>query len=361
MSDLKEPLQEMYGEDLAERKSMLKAALASLPRRKLGHFPTPLDKCERISLVLGGASIWVKRDDCSGLAFGGNKTRQLQFVLGDALASGADVIIQGAASQSNHSRQVAAAAAKLGVKCVLMPRQDKKSSVVQGNALIARLFGADIEPVPNDSSMKLAKERTNARLREAGRTPFVVGMGAERALTLAAVAYVDALLEIIEEFERQGEALPTHIYTTSQGSTQAGLLAGARLLGLNISVVGINPMDASNEAYVDVPAIEKQAIGAAELLGFSLELAPGDVQNCTDFVAPGYGLPSPEGQEAIAMMARFEGMLFDPVYSGKGLSGLVGHIRAGVIPSGSRVVFIHTGGLPALFSYSEEMLALGAL
>ncbi|MBN3853976.1 pyridoxal-phosphate dependent enzyme [Paraburkholderia sp. Ac-20340] len=358
MSEVIEPLEQMCG-TLIERKKALRAALSKLPRRKLGHFPTPLDKCERFSASLGGVSVWVKRDDCSGLAFGGNKTRQLQFVLGDALASGADVIIQGAASQSNHSRQVAAASAKLGVKCVLMPRQDKKASVVQGNALIARLFGAEIEPVPNDASMKEAKDRTAARLREAGHTPFVVGMGAERALTLAALAYIDALLEIVDEFEYRGEPLPTHIYTTSQGSTQAGLLAGARLLGLNIRVVGINPMDASNEAYVDVSAIEQQAIGAAALVGYSIELKPGDVENCTDFVAPGYGLPSPEGQEAIAMMARLEGMLFDPVYSGKGLSGMVGHIRSSVIPSGARVVFIHTGGLPALFSYSDEMLASG--
>ncbi|WP_322092556.1 pyridoxal-phosphate dependent enzyme [Paraburkholderia bannensis] len=359
MSDVKEQLEQISG-TLVERKSALRAALSGLPRRKLGHFPTPLDKCERVSEALGGAMVWVKRDDCSGLAFGGNKTRQLQYVLGDALANGADVIIQGAASQSNHSRQVAAAAAKLGVKCVLMPRQDKKSAVIQGNSLIARLFGAEIEPVSNDASMKLAKERTAERLRAAGHTPFVVGMGAVRALTLAAVAYVDALLEIVEEFERQGEPLPSHIYTTSQGSTQAGLLAGARLLGLDIRVVGINPMDSTNEAYVDQAAIEQQAIGAAELLGFSLELASGDVENCTDFVAPGYGLPSPKGQEAIAMMAQLEGMLFDPVYSGKGLSGLVGHIRSGVVPSDARVVFIHTGGLPALFSYSEEMLSSGS-
>lgn len=335
----------------------LQRALASLPRAKLAHLPTPLEACPQFSRLLGGPSIWIKRDDCTGLAFGGNKARQHEFILGDALARGTDVVIQGAASQSNQSRQLAAAAARLGIDCVLMPRRDARFEEVQGNQLIARLFGAIIHPIDATASAKDAKEQMAAKLRSEGRTPAILGMGSERALCLAAVAYIGAYLEIIEQLQAAGEPLPTHLYVTSQGSTQAGLQAAVMLLGHNVEVRGINPMDERNEAFESRDVIAAQCREAAKMLGFALEVEGAQVSNSTDWVGPDYGKPSPAAQEAAAVLAKAEGILVDPVYSGKGLSGLIGDIQSGKLGVNDRVVFLHTGGLPAIFSYAQECLS----
>ncbi|MGW3472347.1 pyridoxal-phosphate dependent enzyme [Saccharopolyspora sp. NPDC000995] len=187
------------------------------------------------------------------------------------------------------------------------------------------------------------------QLRRSGRRPYVVGMGAERALTLAAFAYVEALCEIVCAFEDRGEPLPTHIYTTSQGSTQAGLQLGAVLLGLDISVVGINPMDETNDAYIPERGIADLVSAAAGTLGYS-DVTPGPVVNDTSYVRPAYGIPSDASREAIELLARREGLLVDPIYSGKGFAGQFDHVRTGLRGPDDRVVFVHTGGLPALFA-----------
>jgi L-cysteate sulfo-lyase len=318
--------------------------LDALPRVRLAHLPTPLDPLPRLVEALGGGPrVWVKRDDCTGLAFGGNKTRQLEYVLGDAVAGGADVLIQGAASQSNHSRQLAAAAAKLGLECVLTPRRDALYAKAQGNQLVWRLLAGAIEPVAQ-ASVGAAKRALAERLRAEGRTPYIVGMGQDRALALAAVAYVGALLEIVEQL---GEP-PSHVYTTSQGSTQAGLQLGAAVLGLDIDVVGINPMTPANEAYISAAGIHALMAEGARILGYE-DVILGPVTNLVDYVGPAYGLASDGSREAIRLAARTEGLLVDPVYSGKGLAGLIDHIRSGRLGAGDQVVFVHTGGLPALF------------
>jgi L-cysteate sulfo-lyase len=333
----------------------LATALAALPRAKLAHLPTPLDSCERLARALNGPKIWIKRDDCTGLAFGGNKVRQHEYILGDALNRGVDVVIQGAASQSNQSRQLAAAAAKLGLDCVIMPRMDARYSDVQGNQLISRLFGASIVPIAAGASSIQAKEQMAAKLREAGRNPMILGMGSEQALTLATVAYVGAYLELLGQFADLREAMPTHIYVTSQVSTQAGLQVASSLLGHRVSIRGINPMDRQNEAYETPENIARKCNEAARLLGFDAMLDAASIQNLTDWVGPGYGIPSPEGKEAAALLARFEGILVDPVYSAKGLSGLVADVRSGYLTADDRVVFLHTGGLPAIFSYADDV------
>jgi 1-aminocyclopropane-1-carboxylate deaminase/D-cysteine desulfhydrase-like pyridoxal-dependent ACC family enzyme len=336
--------------------SELRAALAALPRVRLAHLPTPLDPCPRLSDLLQGPRIWIKRDDCTGLAFGGNKTRQHEFILGDAVDRGVDVVIQGAASQSNQSRQLAAASARLGIDCILMPRKDAFYEQVQGNQLVSRLFGATIVPVDAADSVKRAKEDMAARLRAEGRNPALLGMGASEALTLAAVAYVGAYLEIVDQLEALGEPLPSHVYVTSQGSTQAGLQAAARLLGHPTRIVGINPMDSRNEAYEPPASIARQCEQAARILGYELSVEPEEVSNSTEWVGRDYGQPSLAAQKASSLLARTEGILVDPVYSGKGFSGLLGDIEAGRLTANDRVVFVHTGGLPAIFSYSEASL-----
>ena len=336
-------------DDLAARIAHVRAALERVPRVRLGHLPTRLDPCPRLEAALDGPEIWCKRDDCTGLAFGGNKTRQLEYVLGDALAQGADVLIQGAASQSNHSRQVAAAAARLGLECVVMPRRDANFWAHQGNQRIAELMATSIEPVAEGDSVGAAKQTVAERLRAQGRKPYIVGMGEMGVLALASVAYVGALLEIVDELIAGGELLPTHLYVTSQGSSQAGLQLGVELLGLDTKVIGINPLDDRDEAFNSCEVIRGFMHDAAHALGED-DFEPGEPTNLVDYVGPRYGEGSDASREAIELAARTEGLLFDPVYSGKGLAGLIDHIRIGRVGHADRVVFVHTGGLPAIFA-----------
>ncbi|HEY2042426.1 MAG TPA: D-cysteine desulfhydrase family protein [Jatrophihabitans sp.] len=331
----------------------VRARIDTLPRVRLAHLPTPLDACPRLSEKLG-VTVSIKRDDCTGLAFGGNKVRQHEFVLGDALAVGADCIIQGSASQSNHSRQIAAAGAKLGLDVFLVPKQDAMSSPVQGNYLIGHLLGATILPIDPETSLIQRKDELAGELRAQGRRPYVVGMGAARSLALAAVAYVEALVEIIEAWP--GSQPPDWIFSTSQGSTQAGLQLGCELLGLPTRVVGINPLDARHEAYLTPDEIAALVHDAAALLGQTSSITVADIVNSVDYVGPGYGVTTPAARDAIALLAALEGILLDPIYTGKGFAGLVDQCRRGVIAPGQTAVFLHTGGLPALFSYAQDLV-----
>lgn len=331
----------------------LQSALASRPRVQLAHLPTPLDVCQRLGEELG-IELFIKRDDATGVALGGNKTRQLEYVLGQALADGHDCVIQGAASQSNHARQLAAAGAKLGLEVHLTPWQDARSRPIQGNYLLAHLYGAVIHPVPMGSSSKEAKATLAERLRGEGRRPYVVGMGAHDALVLAAVAYADAFLELINQLPN-GRA-PDWVFTTSQGSTQAGLLAAARWLGLGTRVVGINPMGPEHEAYSSPAAIHNMVVDALAKLKLPLSISPSDVENDTGYVGEAYGVPSEAGLRALHFLASKEGITLDPVYTSKGFSGLLDYVERGVVAPGERVVFIHTGGLPGLFAYSADVV-----
>lgn len=328
--------------------------LAALPRVALAALPTPLDDCPRLTAELGGPRILVKRDDLTGLAFGGNKVRQHEYVLGDAIARGADCFVQGSAAQSNHSRQLAAAGAKLGIETFLLPKLDAHSSPVQGNYLVDHLVGASIEPIPASGSTIAAKQALVERLRAEGRTPYVTGMGEDEALALAAVAYVDALFEIVEQLP-QGAGLDA-VYTASQGSTQAGLLIACELLGMPTRIVGIAPLGPEHEAYIPKGDIVAMIHRAAEILGVSTRLGPDDIELRGEFVGEGYGRPSAAGLEAIGLMGRGEGILLDPVYTGKAVSGLVADVRAGRFRPDETVVFLHTGGLPALFAYAQPVL-----
>lgn len=335
----------------------LAARLAALPRVRLAELPTPLTDCPRLSAEIGGPRILVKRDDCTGLAFGGNKVRQHEYVLGDALASGADCLVQGAAAQSNHSRQLAAAGARLGLETFLLPKVDPETTVLQGNYLVDHLLGATIRPIGPDTSSIAAKQQLVAELRAAGRKPYVTGMGAERALDLAAVAYVGAVLELLEQLP--GNTAPRAIVTTSQGSTQAGLQLGCALLGLPTEVVGICPMPSTHEAWIASPEIAAMLERAAGMLGTDVSCSADDIELRDEFVGPGYGTASPAGLAAMGLLGRTEGVLLDPVYTSKGFSGLLADCRAGRWNADDTVVFLHTGGLPALFAHPDAVLAAG--
>lgn len=332
----------------------MRARLDAEPRVRLAVLPTPLDDAARLTTELGGPRVFIKRDDLTGLAFGGNKVRQHEYVLGAAVAQGADCLVQGSAAQSNHSRQLAAAGAKLGLETFLLPKLDAHSEPVQGNYLVDHLLGATILPIKAGESTITAKVALVERLRAEGRHPFVTGMGADEALALAAVAYVEALFEIVEQLPRPLRL--DAIYTASQGSTQAGLLIGCELLGLSTRVIGVSPLGPEHEAHIPLDDVVAMIHRAADILGVTTQITRDDIELRFDFVGDGYGVPSTAGLDGMALLGRLEGILLDPIYTGKAFAGLIADIRAGTLGRDETVVFLHTGGMPALFAYAEPVI-----
>ena len=320
-----------------------------LPQVDLGHFPTPLEECPRLSEALGGPRILIKREDCSGLAFGGNKVRQLTFTIGDGVHQGADTIIQGAASQSNHCRQAAAASAKLGLKCYLRLSRDNKS-VRQGNVLLDDLAGADVEFVDASMGAELdaIKYALAEELKEKGLKPHV--LAAPRSTALAAVAFSWCIAEIYEQQAAMGIDADW-IYAASAGGTQGGLILGTKALGMKLKPFGIAPIGWPDRTE----RIRNAANDAAAILGLDVDVTDDDVHNSDDYVGEDYGSLTPECVDALKLMAQTEGIFLDPSYTSKALSGLVDHIQKGRISSAETVIFLHTGGTPALFAYNEEL------
>ena len=325
--------------------------VSQVPQVNLGHFPTPLEDCPRLSERLGGPRILIKREDCSGLAIGGNKVRQLTFTIGEAVHQGADTIVHGAASQSNHCRQAAAACARLGLKCYLRLARDHKS-VVQGNLLLDHLAGANVEivDVPFGDELHAAKEALAEELKADGLKPYVVG--GPHATALAAVGFTWCMTEIY----RQQEALGVDadwIYVASAGGTQAGLVLGSKALGMKTKPFGFAPLSWNDR----IERVQKAANNAAAILNLEVSIDNNEVRNTDAFVGQGYGMLTPECNEAIRLVAQTEGIFLDPVYSGKAMAGLIDHVRRGQLTSDETVIFLHTGGTPQLFVYNEELCA----
>lgn len=323
----------------------IRDAIGRVPRRSFAFLPTPLEACPRLSARLG-IRLWIKRDDMTGLAFGGNKTRNLEFRLAEALGAGADTLMFGVETTSNSARQTAAAANKLGLKTVLFLRGARPEGAPQGNLLLNRLLGAEVHYVEGDDAVLAAAMGARAAdLRRAGRRPFDLNAAPMFAVA-SALAYVESLLEI----RAQLDGLPQHIYMTSGGKGHAGLVLGRALLGAQCRVVGVAVSEPERDRSPDVLVI---AAAAAARIGLEAEVASGDIESTRAFVGPGYGLPSPEGLEAIRLLAETEGDFLDPVYTAKGMAALLADVRRGRIAPGSDVVFIHTGGTPALFSFAD--------
>lgn len=344
----------------------LRARIDQLPRTPLAHLPTPLQPLPRLSSAIGDAELWVKRDDCTGLALGGNKTRQLEFTLGDALARGADCVIQGAGAQSNHCRQAAAAAAKLGLDCHLVLARDERgdggdasAETPQGNLLLDRILGAKIHWTDSAMGAPLEAEKNALaeKLRAEGRRPYVIG--GPRGKLLGAAAYALQLCELLEQCEelgirgKGGQPGPDYLYVCSAGATHAGLAFAARALGVSFPIQAIAPIVWG----YDVPAaVAGVANALAVELGVEVEVDPGTLRHSEAYVGPGYGRLTREARVAIELVARTEGLLLDPSYTGKAMAGLIDHLRRGHVRPGSRVVFIHTGGYPALFAQAAELI-----
>ncbi len=327
----------------------LRQKINQQPQVEIGHFPTPLEDCPRLSEALGGPRILIKREDCSGLAFGGNKVRQLTFTVGEAVDQGADTIIQGAASQSNHCRQAAAAAAKLGLKCYLRLIRDHKS-MIQGNVLLDGLAGADVEFVDAVMGAELdaIKYALAEDLKKQGLKPYVIA--APRSTALAVVAFSWCIAEIHEQQEAMGiEA--DWIYAASAGGTQAGLILGSKALGMKLKPFGLAPIGWDDR----IERIRIAANNAAQILDLELHIHDDDVRNTADYVGEAYGVLTPECITALKLVAQTEGIFLDPSYTSKAFAGLIDHIRKGRISSDETVIFLHTGGTPALFAYNEEL------
>jgi L-cysteate sulfo-lyase len=327
----------------------LESLLTSFGRLGLAHLPTPFEPMKRLSAHLGGPRLWVKRDDCTGVGLGGNKLRKLDYVLKQALAEGCDTLVSGGVVQSNSQRQVAAAAAKLGLAChlaVYHGRLAPPSAEYEktGNALLNRLFGATLHDVPWDGDRNGAIRTLAERLRSEGRRPYLVPYGVSNPL--GAVGYASTVVEIAEQSAAAGIMPTAIVHCTGSGGTQAGLVVGARRALPRTRVVGID-IDAEPERVrADVVTYAK---GAADLLGQPFDAA--DVEVVAGHAGPAYGVAHQATIEAIKLGARLEGLVLDPVYSGKGLAGLIAMVRSGRWTKDQDVVFIHTGGAPALFAY----------
>ncbi|HLT00744.1 MAG TPA: D-cysteine desulfhydrase family protein, partial [Geminicoccaceae bacterium] len=331
----------------------LQARIDALPRVRLAHLPTPLDHCPRLSAALGGPDIWIKRDDLTGLAFGGNKTRQLEFLFADILAEGADTVVAGAYSQSNWCRQITAAAKKLGLEVALVLLHGEKGPALQGNLLLDVLMGADVTVAELDSMERLTPllEAKAAELERAGRRPYVVRPFGLDKLVLGAIGYVNGALELDAQLEAAGIDAD-YLYLCGANMTPAGMALGLAALGRRTRLINVAPIVWSEPRAVDIARI---ASAAAARLDLDVRLAPEDIENHDQYIGERYGVVTEGGREAMRLLAGTEGIILDPVYSAKAMAGLIDHVRTGRIGRGQSVVFLHTGGTPALFAYAPDL------
>lgn len=325
--------------------------LAALPRVSLATLPTPLHYAERLSVALGGPQIWFKRDDLTGFGMGGNKIRKLEFLAADALAQGADTLVTGAGPQSNHVRATMAVAARLGLKGVAVFHGSRPPET-QGNLLLDELFGAEIifTNNPDRSQLDARIEAEAERLRQEGRRPYVIGRGG--ASSLGSSGYVAASLELLTQLVEQNLQLDYLICATGSCGTQTGLLVGAAWLQPGYQILGVTVSRPRQECLI---RIEKLAQETISLLDLNLSVSPAEIKVNDDYIGPGYGIPTPACVEAIRLVAQTEGIMLDPVYSGKAMAGLIDLIRRGEINQQHKVLFLHTGGAPSLFAYQTAL------
>jgi D-cysteine desulfhydrase len=330
--------------------------LAQFPRRRYTQGQTPIERVPRFSKALGGPDIYIKRDDLLGLTAGGNKTRKLEFLVADALAQGADTLITCGAVQSNHCRLTLAAAVKEGLKCrfVLEERVpgsfDPKAS---GNIFLYNLLGIEqIRVVQAGSDLMGEMERVAQELAAEGRKGYAIPVGGSNAI--GATGYVACAQEILDQTFDMGLDIDAVVCASGSAGTQAGLVAGLYGCSMNMPVIGIN-VSRTREEQEDI--VYRLVRETADYVGVNLEI-PRDAVTCFgDYVGPGYSLPTPEMAEAVTLLARTEGILLDPVYTGKAMAGLIDLVRKAHFEKDSRILFLHTGGSPALYVYQDYLLS----
>lgn len=341
------------GQDLGTNDKTF-AALEGFPRFPLAFLPTPLVRAPRLERALGpdAPEIWIKRDDMTGLAFGGNKTRKLEYLTGDALKSGATVLISEGAAQSNHARQTAAAAALAGLKCVLV-LDTRRGSALTGNLLLDRLLGADVRLVGGSDERGTVMAEVVRELESAGEAPYLIPTGG--SVPLGALGYVRCVHELSAQIDEIGIA-PSRLYfpTGSQG-TQAGLEAGAIVFDVGFEVRGVAVEATTAELRKEAVPITNETLA---LLGSERVVTPEEISIDDRQVGEGYAIPTGGGMEAIGLLARTEAIILDPVYTGKAMAGLIADVRSGELTRDDRVVFLHTGGGPSVFANLEAFAAV---
>lgn len=314
----------------------------SLPRVNLAHLPTPVEPLTRLSATLGGPALWIKRDDETGLAFGGNKTRKLEFLVADAQAQGMRTLITRGAAQSNHCRQTAAAAARFGFDCILVLTGNPQKKYT-GNLLLDRLLNVDFVWTENDDP-EIVLQQTFDSARSDGRRPYLIPYGGSNPL--GACAYAAAM----QEFLAQDIPVDRIVLASSSGGTQAGLIAGARLMHSPVLITGIS---VDPKAAPLKNKIAELVMQIGELLGSPLHIDTKDIDVRDDYLGEGYGIVSELERQTMMTFGRTEGILLDPVYTGRAAGGMIDLIHSDEFSSDESVLFWHTGGTPAIFAYED--------
>jgi D-cysteine desulfhydrase len=329
--------------------------LSRFPRRRYTQGPTPIEKLDRLTAAVGGPTIYIKRDDLLGLAAGGNKTRKLEFLVADALVKGADTLVTGGAVQSNHCRLTLAAAAKEGLRCFLVLEERVPGSYkddASGNNFLFRLMGVSgVKVVPGGSNMLAELEAVAEDLRSKGRKPYMIPVGGSNPV--GATGYAACALEMLSQIVELGIRIDRVVLGSGSSGTHAGLVTGLFALNSAIPVVGINvsrPKEPQEELVHSLVERTAAHLGIRERVPKEAVLCFGD------YVGPGYSRPTPEMAEAVRMLARTEAVLLDPVYTGKAMAGLVDLSRKGYFEKKENVLFLHTGGSPALYAYMKDVL-----
>ena len=323
--------------------------LDKFPRIKLAHLPTPFEPLNALSDFLGGPKIWAKRDDCTGLAGGGNKTRKLEFLIGDAISKRADTIVTVGATQSNHVRQSVAAAAKTGLRAEVLLEKAVVRDVAyanNGNILLDHLLGGKVHQCPASPDLNLDGQQFAMQLAEQGHKPYFIPMGGSSVV--GALGYTSCAFELLEDSNKNEFAIDHIVHASSSQGTQAGILAGLIAMESSIPVHGISVGRKASELSTMVHELTEQTLDYA---GLEPNVNATSVI-CNDaYCAPGYGEPNDGMIEAVQLCAQLEGILLDPVYTGKAMSGLISMIKSGEFSKDENVVFIHTGGQAALHAY----------
>ena len=319
-------------------------------RATLAQLPTPLEPLTRLSKHLGGPELWIKRDDQTGLALGGNKSRKLEFLIADAQAQGCDHLITTGSAQSNHCRQTAAAAARYGMGCSLVLTSEPTTNM-QGNLLLNKLLGAHLfwaEGEPANNVMgQVAKQ-----VKSHGRTPYIIPMGGSNVM--GAAAYVWAMKELMEQLKEQQLNVDFIVFASGSGGTQAGMVLGAHVYNFRAKILGISVSRSADTLQTQAAAL---ATATATHLGLGTLSVSENIEVNDDYMAPGYGVMTELEREAIELMAQKEGILLDPVYTGRAMGGLIDLIRWGGFTRRQTILFWHTGGAPALFAYGDSLLS----
>lgn len=334
----------------------------NFPRIALAHLPTPLAEMRRLREALSRETdrklprLFIKRDDCTGLAGGGNKTRKLEFLIGEAVAGGAGTVVTTGAVQSNHARQTAAAAAAAGLSSVLVlfdtvPYRGR-SYRHSGNLLLDAVLGADVRIVPGNADASAVFTGVMDELKAAGRSPYFVPVGGSSAV--GSLGYANAYAELAGQLDDAGIGDAVLVHASSSGGTQAGLIAGAILLGRGPDIQAINVYRADHDAMAE--GIHALACKTAALIGATAP-APGAVVLDSGHLGERYGMPTEAMRRAVELVARTEGILLDPVYTGKGMAGFIAQLLSGEHSGRDAAIFLHTGGMPGLFAYEEEFAA----